>query len=277
MPADLLVRPAATAPPAPAHAWRVLWLTGRLLRATVAIALFLALWEIAPRVGLADRTFLPPFSEVAQAWWGLVQDGSLRDNTEASLKRALGGFVLAVLIAVPLGLALGWYRPLAEVLNPLLEVFRNTAALALLPVFVLVLGIGETSKIAIVTYSCVWPVLLNTMAGVQGVDPLLVRSARSMGLSAPQLFRKVVLPGAVPTIFTGVRLAGAFSILVLLAAELVGAKAGLGYLITASQSSFQIPDMYAAIVTISLLGLVLNQALLLLERRATRWRVDARS
>jgi NitT/TauT family transport system permease protein len=244
---------------------------------TLAIALFLALWEIAPRAGLVDRTFLPPFSEVVRAWVALAQDGSLLDNTRASLSRAVLGFGLALAIAIPLGLVLGWYRPVANLLNPLLEVFRNTAALALLPVFVLILGIGETSKVAIVTYSCLWPVLLNTIAGVKGVDPLLVRSARSMGLSSPRLFQKVVLPGAVPTIFTGVRLAGAYSILVLLAAELVGAKAGLGYLITASQSSFRIPEMYAAIVTISLLGLVINQALLLLERRATRWRVDARS
>jgi NitT/TauT family transport system permease protein len=269
--ADLLVR---TAPAPVAAAARG---TYRALKASVALALFVLLWEVAPRTGLADPTFLPPFHEVVQAWWDLARDGSLWDNTRASLVRALAGFSIAVSAAIPLGLLLGWYRPLAEVLNPLLELFRNTAALALLPVFVLILGIGETSKIAVITYSCLWPVLLNTIAGVKGVDPLLVRSARSMGLSAPELFRKVVLPGAVPTIFTGIRLAGAYSILVLLAAELVGAKAGLGYLITASQSSFQIPEMYAAILTISLLGLAINQALLTLERRFTRWRVDSRS
>jgi NitT/TauT family transport system permease protein len=249
----------------------------QVLRGSVAIALFLVLWQAAPALGLVDRTFLPPFTEVAHAWWGLVQDGSLWANTRASLQRAALGFGLAVVIAVPLGLVLGWYRPVARLVNPLLEVFRNTAALALLPVFVLVLGIGETSKVAIVAYSCVWPVLLNTIAGVKGVDPLLVRAARSMGLRPLRLFQKVVLPGAVPTIFIGVRLAGAYSMLVLLAAELVGAKAGLGYLITSAQSSFLIPEMYAGIVTISLLGLAINGALQLLERRATRWRVDARS
>jgi NitT/TauT family transport system permease protein len=249
----------------------------RVVRGSLAIAAFLLLWEAAPRLGLVDRTFLPPVSEVARAWWGLLRDGSLWTNTRASLYRAAGGFSLALVLAVPLGLLLGWYRPLATALSPLLELFRNTAALALLPVFVLVLGIGETSKVAIVTYSCLWPVLLNTIAGVKGVDPLLVKAARSMGLSPLRLFQKVVLPGAVPTIFTGVRLAGAYSMLVLLAAELVGAKAGLGYLITADQSSFLIPQMYAGIVTISLLGMAINVALQLLERRATRWRVAAQS
>ena len=276
MSADLLLRPVPI-PVRQVTASRVRTGAWRMLRGSLAIGLFLLLWETAPRLGLVDRTFLPPVSGVARAWWGLVQDGSLWTNTRASLYRAGAGFSLALLIAVPLGLLLGWYRPIATVLSPLLELFRNTAALALLPVFVLVLGIGETSKVAIVTYSCLWPVLLNTIAGVKGVDPLLVRAARSMGLSPLRLFQKVVLPGAVPTIFTGVRLAGAYSMLVLLAAELVGAKAGLGYLITADQSSFLIPQMYAGIVTISLLGMAINIALQLLERRATRWRVDAQS
>lgn len=274
MSADLLLRPTHVTTPVRRRLRGVAW---GVLRSSVAIALFLAVWEGAPRVGVVDRTFLPPISEVVQAWWGLVQDGSLWANTRASLLRAGLGFSLALLIAVPLGLVLGWYRPVATLLTPLLELFRNTAALALLPVFVLVLGIGETSKVAIVTYACLWPVLLNTIAGVKGVDPLLVRAARSMGLSSLRLFQKVVLPGAVPTIATGVRLAGAYSMLVLLAAELVGAKAGLGYLITATQSSFLIPQMYAGIVTISLLGMAINLALQLLERRTTRWRVDARS
>ena len=100
-------------------------------------------------------------------------------------------------------------------------------------------------------YACSWPILLNTIAGVRTVDPLLIRSARSMGLSTLRLFQKVILPAAVPTIFTGVRLAGAYSILVLVAAEMVGAKAGLGYLINSAQYNFAIPDMYAGIITIS--------------------------
>ncbi|WP_083975768.1 ABC transporter permease [Kitasatospora mediocidica] len=239
---------------------------------SVAILLLLALWEVAPRAGLVDRTFLPPFSEVARAWWGLLSDGQLASNTQASLTRSLVGFGLAVVIGVPLGLLIGWYRAVADLLSPLLELFRNTAALALLPVFILILGIGETSKISIVLYACVWPILLNTISAVRTVDPTLLRLARSLNLPPLRLFQKVILPASVPAVFTGIRLAGSVSILVLVAAEMVGAKAGLGYLINASQFNFAIPQMYAGIVTISVLGLLFNQLLVALERRFTRWR-----
>jgi len=240
---------------------------------SAAIVALLLLWETAPRLGLVDRTFLPPFSEVARAWWGLAADGQLADNARASLVRSFSGFGLAVAVAVPLGLLIGWYRPVADLLGPLLEVFRNTAALALLPVFVLLLGIGETSKISIVVYACTWPILLNTVSAVRNVDPTLLKLAKSMDLSAPRLFQKVILPSSVPVIFTGIRLAGAASILVLVAAEMIGAKAGLGYLINASQYNFAIPQMYAGIITISAIGVVFNQFLVTVERRLSSWRV----
>ncbi|MEV7350275.1 ABC transporter permease [Micromonospora chalcea] len=270
-------RPVAV-PPAPAVAprrpARLLGLGGRALHRSAALLALAAIWETVPRAGLVDRVFLPPLSEVLAAWWELLRTGQLADHVGASLTRSLTGLALAVVTAIPLGLLIGWYRPLADLLSPLLEVFRNTAALALLPVFVLILGLGETSKIALVVYACSWPILLNTVAGVKGVDPLLIRSARSMGLNHLRLFQKVILPAAVPTVFTGVRLAGAYSILVLVAAEMVGAKAGLGYLVNYAQYNFAIPDMYAGIITISAIGLVVNQLLVAGERRFSTWRVD---
>lgn len=267
----------ASTPPQPGAIQRagaalrpVVW---RILKPSVAIVAFLALWEIAPRVGLVDEVFLPPFTTVVEAFFDLVQSGELWQHVSASLSRALIGFFVAVVIAIPLGIAIAWYRPVSDFLNPILELFRNTAALALLPVFILILGIGEESKIALVIYACTFPILLNTISGVRTVDPLLIKSASSLGLSPVRLFQKVVLPAAVPTIFTGIRMAAASSILVLIAAEMVGAKAGLGYLITASQFNFQIPNMYAGIVAISVLGLTLNAVLVLIERRLSRWRV----
>ncbi|MFF0658495.1 ABC transporter permease [Micromonospora tulbaghiae] len=269
-------RPVAPPAPAavPARPRRLLGLGGRVLHRSAALLVLAAIWETVPRAGLVDRVFLPPLSEVLAAWWELLRSGQLADHVGASLTRSLTGLALAVVTAIPLGLLIGWYRPLADLLSPLLEVFRNTAALALLPVFVLILGLGETSKIALVVYACTWPILLNTVAGVKGVDPLLIRSARSMGLNHLRLFQKVILPAAVPTVFTGVRLAGAYSILVLVAAEMVGAKAGLGYLVNYAQYNFAIPDMYAGIITISAIGLVVNQLLVAGERRFSTWRAD---
>ncbi|MFJ4777448.1 ABC transporter permease [Streptomyces sp. NPDC088762] len=267
----LAAGPAATRTTSAARA-AVRVLKAAALRSAAVLAL-VALWEVAPRAGLVDATFLPPISEVAVAWWELAGDGRLADHTQASLVRSLGGFAIAVAVAVPLGLLIGWYRPLADFLGPLLEVFRNTAALALLPVFVLLLGIGETSKVSIVVYACLWPVLLNTISAVRNADPTLIRLARSMDLSTPRLFQKVILPASVPAVFTGIRLAGAVSILVLVAAEMIGAKAGLGYLINASQFNFAIPQMYAGIITISAIGVAFNQLLVTVERRLSVWRV----
>jgi NitT/TauT family transport system permease protein len=273
---DILVPVRAVAAPTVAVPLgrRPLRALGSIAQRSAALVLLAVVWEVVPRLGLVDATFLPPLSEVLAAWWRLAASGELATHAEASLARSLTGFGLAIAAAIPLGLLIGWYKPVATLLTPLLEVFRNTAALALLPVFVLILGLGETSKVAIIVYACAWPILLNTVSAVRTVDPLLVKSARSLGLSPVRLFAKVVLPAAVPTIFTGIRLAGAYSILILIAAELVGAKAGLGYLITYAQFNFDVPDMYAGIITISAIGLVINQLLVALERRFSTWRTS---
>ncbi|MFC4535817.1 ABC transporter permease [Sphaerisporangium dianthi] len=246
-----------------------------LLRRSLALLLLAAAWELLPRAGAVDQVFVPPLSEVLIAWYDLLAGGRLVEHFQASLIRSVSGFGLAIVLAIPLGLAIGWYRPVADFLNPVLELFRNTSPVALLPVFVLILGLGEPSKITFILYACAWPILLNTVGGVRTVEPLLIKSARSMGLGPLRLFRKVILPAAVPTIFTGIRLAGAYSILVLLFAEMVGAKAGLGYLVQDAQFSFRIPDMYAGIITISVLGLLFNLLLLSVERRFSTWRTSA--
>jgi NitT/TauT family transport system permease protein len=259
-------------PPPPVVSRRVRAVAWRILKPAVAIIAFLAVWEVAPRLGLVDKVFLPPFSEVADTSVTLIGNGQLWEHISASLTRALSGFAIAVVATIPLGVAIAWYRPVAEFLNPILELFRNTAALALLPVFILILGIGETSKVALVIYASSFPILLNTITGVRTVDPLLIKSAQSLGLPPLRLFQKVILPAAVPSIFAGLRMAAASSILVLIAAEMVGSKAGLGYMITAAQLNFQIPNMYAGIVAIALVGLIFNAILESIERRLSRWR-----
>lgn len=244
----------------------------RLLRGVSGLALLALVWEVVPRVGLVDPYFVPPLSTVLGAWGELATTGQLWTHVEASLVRSGVGFVLALALAIPLGAVIAWYTPVREVATPVLEIFRNTAALAILPVFVLLLGIGETSKIAIVVFACFFPVLLSTISGVASVDVQLLRAARVLGMSPVTTFRKVVFPASVPTIFTGIRIAGAAAILVLIAAEMIGATAGLGYLINYSQYNFLIPQMYAGILTTSLIGLAVNYGLVAIERRLSRWR-----
>lgn len=241
-------------------------------RGTAGLVALALVWEFAPRLGLVDAYSIPPLHVVLQEWWSMVLDGELWRHVSASLQRSVIGFALAIGIAIPLGAAIAWYRPVREFFTPSLELFRNTAALAILPVFILLLGLGETSKIAIVLYACFFPILLSTIAGVASVDPQLLRSARVLGLSPVQTFRKVAFPAAVPTIFTGIRISGAAAILVLIAAEMIGADAGLGFLINYAQFNFLIPKMYAAILTTSLIGVAVNYGLVALERRFSQWR-----
>lgn len=243
--------------------------TARGLAGLITVAL---IWEFAPQLGLVDSYFIPPLHVVLHEWWSMITDGELVKHLKASLVRSAVGFIGAIVLAIPLGAAVAWYRPVREFFQPVLELFRNTAALAILPVFTLLLGIGETSKIAIVAYACFFPVLLSTITGVAHVDPQLLRSAKVLGLSPVATFRKVVFPAAIPTIFTGIRISGAAAILVLIAAEMIGATAGLGFLINYSNMNFLIPKMYAGILTTSAIGVAVNYGLVALERRFSRWR-----
>ena len=236
------------------------------------VLLFFAIWEFLPRAGLVNPAFLSPPSAVLAAIVKLAQSGQLNKHIVASLQRSLTGLTLAVIAGVGLGLLMGVIRRFEAFIDPLLQLFRQVSALALFPVFLLFFGIGEASKIAIIFWAAFWPVLLNTISGVKQVEKLLIHSALSMGASRRFIFFKVILPAAAPSIFTGVRLAGAYSITALVAAEMIGSHAGLGFLTLNSQEIFQIPSMYAGIVLLAILGLALNYVLALLEKRLTRWR-----
>lgn len=238
----------------------------------IAILVFLAIWELIPKIGLIDRAFLPPFSEVAVTFVKLLLSGELLTHTMVSLERAAIGYGLAVLVGVPLGLMMGWFKSFDKIIDPLIQLLRNVPSLALLPIFILFLGIGQQSKIAIIFWGSLWAILLNTISGVKGVEPILIKSARSMGASHSMLFRKVVLPAAVPSIFTGLRLSATHSILILIAAEMIGSTSGLGFLILSAEYSFNIHNMYAGILALALLGIITNYVLLHIENTTTKWK-----
>jgi len=238
------------------------------------VIIFLALWEIAPRVGWVDTVFLPPFSKVIEELFTMIISGEIFEHILISLQRAFLGFSLALVISIPLGSLIGWFKKLEFFADPLLQLFRQTSALALFPVFLLFFGIGELSKVAIIFWGVQWAILLSTISGVKNVDPLLIKSAISMGATRLTLFFKVILPAAFPTIFVGIRLSATTSILILIAAEMMGANKGLGFLLTDSEVKYLIPKMYAAIITMTILGFILNYILVAIEKRITRWKED---
>jgi len=151
------------------------------------------------------------------------------------------------------------------------------SAFALFPVFILLFGLGETSKTIIIFWASLWPVLLNTAAGVRNVDKVLVRSAVSMGASRPYIFLRIILPAAAPEIFTGIRLGGSYCVMAVVAAEMIGATSGLGYLVIYSEQIFNIADMYGGIVCLAILGLGLNGILQGIEKFFTSWKDEIRA
>ncbi|MCX7745370.1 MAG: ABC transporter permease [Clostridia bacterium] len=239
---------------------------------SIAIMGLLVLWEIIPRLGLVDRLYLPPFSEVAAAFFKLALSGELFLHIGSSLRRSMTGLFIAVSIAIPLGIFVGGFKRFEKIIDPLLQVFRNTSTLALFPVFILIFGLGEASKIAIIFWGTLWSTLLNTINGVKNVEPLFIKSARSMSASNFFIFRKVVLPAAMPSIITGFRLSAATSVLVLVAAEMLGANSGLGFLIFYSEQKYDIAEMYSGILMISLLGITINYLIVAMERRLLVWK-----
>lgn len=249
--------------------------TIRNFNSGMIIYIFIALWELLPRAGIIDPIFLPPASEIGATLLELTLSGVIFDHLFISLQRAALGFGLALIIGIPLGIAVGWYKNFERFVDPLMQMLRNIPTLAVYPVFILFLGIGEVSKIAIIFMVTIWKILLNTTSGVKSVDPLLIKSARAMGATSNwDIFMKVVLPSSIPPIVAGVRLGATSAILVLVAAEMLGAKSGLGFLVISSQYNFLISEMYAAIVVLTILGLVTNYVLVWFEKRTTKWKEE---
>lgn len=247
----------------------------RTVKQTLAIGFVLVLWQVIPSLGWVDHRTLPPLSDVIQGFIELVVSGKLFVYALASFKRALSGFVLSILVAIPLGFLMGWFKRVERVFDPVVQLFRNTATLALYPVFLLIFGLGELSKIGIIFWGCLWPILINTIDGVKLIDPILIKSARSMSVSAFSMFIKVILPAAIPSIITGLRLSATHSIIVLVSAEILGSDSGLGFLIFEARDRYDAPAMYSGIIILSALGLMLNYALVHLEKSLTFWKPKA--
>jgi sulfonate transport system permease protein len=243
----------------------------RFLRRYGAILAFFGIWQLGAQLRLVDRSVVPPFSAVIAALVHGFAGGELGDNMLVSLARSGAAFAIAVTLAIPLGLFMGSFARFERAIDPLIQLFRQTSALAIYPIFILWLGLGETSKITIICWAAFFPVLLNTISGVKQVDARLIEMARVFGASKAEVFRRVVLPGATPSIFVGLRLGATTALLLLVAAEMIGAKQGLGFLIINSQYNFEIPLMFAAIVLLASIGLTVNYTLQLLQQRLCRW------
>ena len=241
-------------------------------RALVLPAGLLLAWELLAKSRLGDALFTPTLTMIVAAFWKLIATGELMLHLQSSTLRMLYGFGLAVALALPLGMGVGWFPVLRRYVGPLFEMVRPFPSITLVPVAILWFGIGNPSKVFLVTYACFWPTFLNTMLGVQEINPVLIRAARVMEIRGVAFFWKIVLPAALPAAFTGVRISLAVSVIVLLVSEMVGATNGIGFMIIDAERNFLTAKMFAGIITMGLLGAALNAAALATERVLMRHR-----
>jgi ABC-type nitrate/sulfonate/bicarbonate transport system permease component len=244
-----------------------------------AVAAFVALWSVAAGLVVVLRLFNPIFLPgpwlVLGALAELAAKGQLWGHVAATLERVAIGFGSGAALGVGLGLAAGHLAPVRNVVEPLVELVRPIPPLAVLPLFIVWVGIGEPSKIGFITYATFFPIFLTTVTGVRHIDPLLLRAAQSLGARGLPLFTHVILPAALPDILTGLRLGVALAFFVIVISEFIGAEQGLGYLINDGRNFFLVPQMLGAAVVLGLLGYAGNALVQLLERRLARWQHPA--
>jgi ABC-type nitrate/sulfonate/bicarbonate transport system permease component len=239
-----------------------------------AVLAFLALWSLASGAVLVFQLFNPLF--LAGPWLvlgkvvRLAVDGQLWGHVAATLERVALGFTTGAALGLLLGLPAGYFPRVRQIVEPVVEVLRPVPPLAMLPLFIVWVGIGEGSKIGFITYATFFPVFLTSVHAVQGVDPLLLRAAASLGARRHQLFVRVILPAALPEILIGIRLGVALAFFVIVISEFIGAEQGLGFLINDGRNFFLVPQMLGAAVLLGLLGSASNALVTRLERRLLR-------
>ncbi|WP_425266983.1 ABC transporter permease [Amycolatopsis circi] len=247
-------------------------------RKWLLFVILVVLWEIATR--LSESVFFPPPSKIAAAaaklWFSgpashLFLGDPVFDHILPSLGRLLGGWLLAVVLGVALGVALGRSRTGMDYVGPLFAFFRAIPPPALVPVFIILFGIGPGMQTATIIFSSLWPVLMNTVDGVRSVDKVKVETARAFRTPKRYWIGLVVLPSALPKIFAGLRVSLSIALILMAISELVGALNGIGYALLAAQRSYDFDQMWAWIVLLGILGYGFNAALLGIERRVLGW------
>lgn len=236
-----------------------------------APALLVGLWELSIRTGLLDARFFPPPSLVALTFWRLLADGTLAAHTAASVTRVLAGFAIGAAAGLAAGLAMGTIRSLRVALEPTISALYVIPKVAILPLVMLIFGLGEASKIAIIAIATFFIVVINTTAAVVGVEPLYIEAGRAFGARRLQMFSHIILPGALPAIFTGMRLALGTALIVIIAAEFVAARDGIGYFIWFAWNTLRPEEMFAGFIVIGALGMLSYEAVRRIGHRLMPW------
>jgi NitT/TauT family transport system permease protein len=237
----------------------------------------LAIWEAGAIVGVVDTRFFPAPTKVFGALWELVRSGEMLGHVAISLQRILIGFILGAVPGIVIGLAVGLFPVARAIFQPLVDGLFPIPKIALLPMMIMLFGIGEGSKYAIIAIAVVFLVLINTETGVRNIDRIYFDVGRNYGASQRMFFTDIALPGALPLIMAGLKLGMGVALIVIVSAEFVGAKSGIGYFIWNSWSIFQVEWMYAGLMVTAILGFVSAVLLGALERVLVPWKGTPRA
>jgi ABC-type nitrate/sulfonate/bicarbonate transport system permease component len=256
--------------PGPMNQWEP------LIIGLLTVAAVLGAWQLVANARLMPVLFLPGPWDVAQAFVKLFQQGDVWLDMATSGEELAIGFGLAIVVGLVLGLAMGWYTRVQYALDPIVNFFYSTPRIVLLPLFIIWFGIDIQSKIAVIFLGALFPIIINTMAGVRNTEAALLRVARSFGASDALIFRRVVLPGSVPFILTGFRLGVGHALTGVVVGELIAAKHGVGMLVAIAGQTFQTPKMLAGVMLIAGTGMLLTTIFQRIENRFQTWRPQIR-
>ena len=247
-----------------------------LILGTLSVVLALTAWQLVANARIYSILFLPGPWDVAQAFVKLFQTDDIWLDIGTSGTEMGIGYGMAIVVGLVIGLLMGWYTRFQFALDPFVNFFYSTPRIVLIPLFILWWGIEMQPKIAVIFLGALFPIIINTMAGVRNTEAALLRVARSFGASDALIFRRVVLPGSVPFILTGFRLGIGHALTGVVVAELFAAKHGVGQLIAISSQTFQTPKMLAGVVLIACTGMLLTAILQRIENRFQSWRPQIR-
>jgi ABC-type nitrate/sulfonate/bicarbonate transport system permease component len=236
--------------------------------------LLLVLWEGSVRVGLLDARFFPAPSSVFETLVTSVKSGALWTHTWASLQRLFWGFLLGGIPALGLGIVMGLYRPLRAVFDPIISATYPIPKSAILPLILLIFGLGEASKVVMVAIGVFYPVCINSMAGVLEINKIYLDVGKNYQAGRWQVFRTIALPGALPIVMSGIKLGVGMGLILIAVAEMIGAKSGLGYMIWHAWEILAVEMMYVGLIMIAVLGFVFTLILNELERWIIPWKVE---
>ena len=235
---------------------------------------FFLTWELATRLEILNPFYFPPFSKIIAKGVELFADGTIWQHMWFSLTNFAVGFVIAVVLGVIAGVPMGWYRSITRTFDPLLSGIYATPLIALLPLIIMLFGLGPLSKIIMTVLAAVFPILINTMTGIANTDHRLITMSRAFGAKDSTIFLKVSVPGSLPYIVAGMRVALGRALVYIVVAEQYGAAMGLGYLSSVAAQRFQMAAMFVPIVIIACLGAGLNELLKLVENRLEKWKPE---